>query len=44
MPLKEMIAAIITGGAVLIIGVLIQEYVFYACSKKKKGAQTTHER
>lgn len=37
MPLKEIFAAIIMGGAVLAIGVLIQEYVFYAHERRKRG-------
>ena len=35
MPLKEIFAAIVTGGAVLIIGVLVQEYIFYAHDRKR---------
>jgi hypothetical protein len=36
MPLKEMFAAIVMGGAALIIGVLIQEAVLYAHDRRKR--------
>lgn len=35
MPLKEIIAAIVMGGAGLTVGLLIQEYVFYAHGRKR---------
>ena len=35
MPLKEMIAAIIMGGGGLTLGLLVQEYIFYAHDRKR---------
>ena len=36
MPFKEIFAAIVMGGAVLIIGVLIQETMLYAHDRRKR--------
>ena len=35
MPLKEIFAAILMGGGGLAVGLLVQEYVFYAHDRKR---------
>ena len=37
MPIREMIAAIITAGGILFVGILIQEAVIYAHDRRRRS-------